>query len=93
MNVEELKKKLADEGFIHIFEWVDEPGIEYPSHKHQDKVSMYILSGGLTFQFSDGEVVLKEGDRFDVIPGKEHTAEVGADGCRYLVGEMIEGDS
>ena len=36
---------------------------------------------------------LKKGDRFDVIPGKSHTAQVGPNGCRYVVGEMIKGDS
>lgn len=93
MNVEELKQKLTGEGFLHIYEWYDEPGTEYPAHAHAGEVAMYILDGGLTFWFGDEEVALSEGDRFNVPVGKEHTAKVGPQGCRFLVGEMIEGDS
>jgi quercetin dioxygenase-like cupin family protein len=93
MDKEHLKHKLTDEGFPHVYEWHDDAGTKYPAHAHKDKVSMYILGGGLMFQFGDEEVNLKEGDRFDVPPGKEHTAVVGANGCDFLVGEMIDGDS
>ncbi|MBP7741338.1 MAG: cupin domain-containing protein [Candidatus Pacebacteria bacterium] len=93
MSKELLKQKLAEEGFPHIYEWTDEPGTDYPAHAHKGKVSMYILSGGLTFWFGSEEVVLKERDRLDVPVGKEHTAKVGEAGCTFLVGEMLEGDS
>lgn len=93
MNIEDLKIKLKEEGFVHIFEWNDKPGEIYEPHSHKDKVSMYILDGGLVMQIGDEEVVLKKGDRYNVPVGKEHTAEVGPEGCHYLVGEMIEGDS
>lgn len=93
MDKELLKKKLADEGFPHIYEWHDESGTEYPVHSHEGSVSMYILKGELTFWFGEEKKVLKEGDRFDVPVGKEHTAKVGEYGCTFLVGEMIEGDS
>jgi quercetin dioxygenase-like cupin family protein len=93
MDKELLKQKLADEGLPHIYEWHDEPGTDYPSHAHKGAVAMYILDGGLTFWFGEEIVVLKEGDRFDVPVGKEHMAKVGENGCTFLVGEMIEGDS
>ena len=88
-----LKRKLTEEGFHHIYGWHDEPHVEYPAHAHKDKVSMYILAGSLTLRFGNEEIILKKGDRFDVPPGKEHTALVGPTGCDFLVGEMIEGDS
>lgn len=93
MDTVQLKETLAQEGFPHIYEWHDEPGVEYPAHAHKGKVSIYILNGGLTFWFSTEEVTLQQGDRFDVPVGKKHTAKVGPDGCTFLVGEMIEGDS
>lgn len=93
MNIEDCCKQLESEGFKHVYEWTDEPGTVYPSHAHQDAVSMYITTGGLTFTFPDKTVSLKEGNRFDVPPGKDHTAIVGPAGCSYVVGEMIEGDS
>jgi quercetin dioxygenase-like cupin family protein len=93
MNTEELKQKLTDEGFVHVFDWTDAPGTEYAAHSHKGQVSMYIMSGGLTFHFGDEVVALVAGERFDVPVGKEHVATVGPEGCTYIVGEMIEGDS
>ncbi len=93
MTTEEYKNKLKEEGFVHIYEWTDEPGTAYAKHAHQDKVAMFILFGGLTFQFPDQEKALVAGDRFDVPPALEHTALVGPEGCVYVVGEVIEGDS
>lgn len=93
MQKEELKKKLQKEGFVHIYEWHDDSGVEYPEHHHNGKVSMYILNGGVTFWFDDKEMTITKGDRFDVPIGETHTAKVGKDGCDFLVGEMIKGDS
>jgi len=88
-----LKQQLEKDGFKHIYEWKDEAGTNYPPHKHKDKVTLYIVDGGLTFYFDKQAVEVKKGERFNVPPGKEHTAKVGPDGCFYVVGEMIEGDS
>ena len=93
MGKEELIQKLKSEGFPHVYEWTDAPGTEYSAHAHTGAVSMYILKGGLTFWFGEEVVSLTAGDRFDVPIGKAHTAKVGEDGCTFLVGEMIEGDS
>lgn len=93
MNNDLLKKQLLDAGFKHVYEWHDRPGTDYPAHKHKDKVTLYIVDGGLSL-FINGEAIeLKKGDKFDVPVGKEHTAKVGELGCSYIVGEMIEGDS
>jgi quercetin dioxygenase-like cupin family protein len=93
MDKELLKQQLSQEGFPFIYEWSDEAGAEYPKHAHIGKVFMFILEGGLTLWFDDGEITLKFGDQFDVPVGRNHTAKVGTEGCTYLVGEMIEGDS
>lgn len=93
MNNDSIKKQLESEGFKHIYEWHDEPGVEYPSHRHKDKVTLYVIDGGLSFSVDDKVTELKEGDRFDVPPGNEHTAKVGTEGCSYIVGEVIDGDS
>jgi mannose-6-phosphate isomerase-like protein (cupin superfamily) len=85
---------LKSEGFAHIYEWHDEPDIKYPSHAHKGNVTLCIERGEVTFHFSDDTIhVVKAGERFDVPVGLEHTAVVGSDGCEYVVGEMIEGDS
>jgi len=88
-----IKQQLLDEGFKNVYEWRDEPGTDYAAHQHKDKVSLYIVDGGLSLFIDNKTVELKRGDRFDVPPGKQHTAKVGKEGCVYVVGEMIEGDS
>ena len=93
MNKEALKEKLLKEGFVNVYEWHDEPGVEYRSHSHKGAVAFYILEGSVSFRFRDKEVELKSGNRIDVPVGEEHSARVGSDGCTFLVGEMIEGDS
>ncbi len=93
MNIDLLKQKLTEEGFQHIYEWKDGPDTKYPAHTHKGEVAIYILSGGVTFNFGTKEVTLKNGDRFDVPVGEVHSAKVGPNGCHFLVGEMIRDDS
>ena len=83
---------LKDRGFVHVYEWKDEPGMKYEEHAHQGKVSLYIISGSVSFS-GDFDKTLITGDRFDVPIGAKHSAIVGPDGCEYIVGEEIEGDS
>lgn len=90
-----MKEKVIEEFkkiYPSVFEWKDEPGFVYPSHHHKGKVSMYIVSGQVTFT-SGIDKTLKAGDFFDPPVGVEHTAVVGPDGCEYIVGEEIEGDA
>ncbi|MEK7505673.1 MAG: cupin domain-containing protein [Patescibacteria group bacterium] len=86
-------EKLEKEGFKYVFEWTDAPGTEYPSHSHKDKVSIYVVSGSIDFNVEGNKITVDKGSRFNVPPGKEHTAKVGAYGCSFVVGEMIKGDS
>ncbi len=77
-----------------MYEWHDEPNTEYTKHSHKGKVTLFILSGDVTFHFSDStSKTISSGQRFDVPVGLEHEAVVGLNGCDYIVGEMIEGDS
>lgn len=92
-DIPSLKQQLTEEGFVHIFEWKDLPNTVYEEHLHKGAVTMYLLEGGLTLNLGNEEILLKEGDRFDVPIGKNHKALVSPQGCHYLVGEMIRGDS
>jgi quercetin dioxygenase-like cupin family protein len=92
MNTDELKKKLKDEGFGHVYEWHDEPNTKYEEHAHKGKVSIYVTRGSATFS-GDFNVTVKAGERFDVPVGAKHSAVVGPEGCDWVVGEEIEGDS
>jgi predicted nucleotidyltransferase len=84
--------KLKEEGFSHVFDWHDEPNTEYPEHSHKGKVSFYVLKGSVTFS-GEINITVNSGERFDVPVGVKHSAIVGPDGCDWVVGEEIEGDS
>ena len=84
---------LEKEGFAYVYEWQDKPGTVYPSHQHQDKVTIFITEGSLELVIGGGLHKLRPGDRFDIPPQTEHSATVGPAGCQYVVGEMVEGDS
>lgn len=86
------REALTSRGYERMYDWSDAPGVVYPPHAHTGKVTLCIVSGSVTF--SGGfEKTLVAGDIFDVPVGVLHTATVGADGCTYVVGEEIEGDS
>ena len=92
MSPDQLKQKLIDEGFSHVYEWRDEPSTMYPEHSHEGKVSFYITRGFVKFS-GDINVSVKAGERFDVPVGAKHSAIIGPEGCDWIVGEEIEGDS
>jgi quercetin dioxygenase-like cupin family protein len=89
MNIKEVFKS---QGFANIYDWHDEPGKIYEEHSHQGKVSLYIVDGSITFSGGINKTVLAK-EIFDVPIGVVHSAIVGPNGCNYIVGEEIKGDS
>ena len=93
MDTELIKQQLKEQGFVHIYEWTDEPNTEYPEHSHKGKVTFYIVDGTILMNVDGIHISLRKGDKYDVPVGIPHTAKVGIDGCSFIVGEEIEGDS
>lgn len=85
-----LKSILTTE-FPIVYEWYDEPNTKYPEHNHQGKVSFYIIDGSVTFTSGIDQIV-SQYQRIDVPVGVKHTAVVGLEGCRYIVGQESEDD-
>jgi len=92
MDIETLKSKLREEDFAHVYEWSDKGNTKYPEHFHKGKVSFYITRGSVTFT-GDIHKTIKAGERFDVPLGVRHSAIIGPEGCDWVVGEEIKGDS
>lgn len=86
-------QKFEDENFASVYEWQDAPGTVYEEHVHQGKVSLFVTDGSITFDFSGEKREIKAGERFDVPPGKLHSAIVGPQGWIAIIGEEIAGDS
>ena len=87
MDEQSLAKKLRDEGFGHTYVWQDGPNAHYPDHTHAVETAHIVLTGEMTLTM-DGEAhTYRVGDRCDVPAGAVHSARMGPQGCRYLIGE------
>ena len=85
------EKKIVDllmkEGFPVVYVWEDLPGSYYPDHTHDYYSAHVILSGEMKVKAGGKEYTFKKGDRFDVEKGEKHSAKIGPDGCKYIIGE------
>lgn len=82
-----LREQLQAEGFSHTFVWWDGPGKSYPDHTHAGNTAHIILDGEITLTFNGQAQTCHAGDRCDVPAGTVHSARVGPQGCRYVIGE------
>ena len=87
MNERELAQKLKQEGFSHTYVWQDGAGTHYPNHTHDVETAHIILSGEMTLTTNGHTETYGAGSRCDVPAGVVHSAKMGPNGCRYLIGE------
>lgn len=93
INSQDRINLLKQEGFAHVYEWTDKPNTEYSEHSHKGKVSFYITKGNILMNIDGIHTMVRTGDRMNVPVGVPHTAKVGPEGCTFVVGEEIKGDS
>jgi quercetin dioxygenase-like cupin family protein len=87
MPEEEFRTQLENEGFSDIRVRTDGPDTIYKIHTHPVTVAHIILSGHIRLVM-DGEVhLLHPGDRLDVPAHVPHEAEIGGEGCTYMIGD------
>lgn len=82
-----LEQQLHREGFRHTYVWSDGPGAYYSDHTHGSETAHVILDGEMTLSMEGRSVCYRMGDRVDVPAGAVHSARMGPEGCRYLIGE------
>ncbi len=87
MDEKQLAAKLGVEGFSHTYTWQDGPGAHYPDHTHLLETAHVILTGEMTLVIGGRATIYRPGDRCDVPAGTVHSACMGPEGCRYLIGE------
>lgn len=83
----QLRKGLEAEGFLDTFVWQDRPNAFYPDHTHAGLTAHIILDGEMTLTMNSESHTYAVGERCDVPAGATHSARMGPQGCRYLVGE------
>jgi quercetin dioxygenase-like cupin family protein len=87
MDEKEITLLLQREGYDHTFVWEDRPNAYYPEHIHNTETAHIILSGQMTLTVYGRETTYLAGERCDVAAGAVHSARMGPEGCRYLIGE------
>jgi mannose-6-phosphate isomerase-like protein (cupin superfamily) len=87
MDQRKLESQLLSEGFSHTYVWQDGPHTFYPDHTHAGLTAHIILDGEITLTMGGVSKTYRVGDRCDVPAGAVHSARMGPQGCRYLIGE------
>ena len=87
MDEDKLAQTLGREGFRHTYVWQDAPNASYPDHTHATETAHVILSGEMTLTLGAESRTYHAGQRCDVPAGTVHSARMGPNGCRYLIGE------
>jgi len=83
-----FEQQLRQEGFRHVFTWQDGPGAFYPDHTHPVDTAHVILDGEMTLTCGGTSNTCTAGERPPDVPaGAVHSARMGPQGCRYVVGE------
>jgi len=87
MNEGDLARQLKKEGYGHTYVWQDAPNAFYPEHTHAIETAHVILQGEMTLAMDGRTRTYRTGERCDVSAGTAHSAKMGPQGCRYLIGE------
>ena len=87
MDEHEISAQLEREGFSLIYVWEDGPATHYPEHTHRTETAHVILRGEMTLTMDGTSKTYLAGDRCDVPSGAVHSALMGPQGCRYVIGE------
>lgn len=79
---------LEKEGFTSISEWQHEPGEILAERSHGDKASYLITDGSMKFVIDGLAKQISAGQRLNVPSSTPYSAEAGAEGVIYIMGEM-----
>ena len=80
--------QLRAEGFRHVYVWQDGPNAFYSDHTHAVDTAHIILEGEMTLTCGGTTRTFVAGERPPDVPaGAVHSARMGPQGCRYLIGE------
>lgn len=89
MLEEQYRNQLEKDGFSGIRVHTDGPDTIYRPHSHPNTVAHIILSGHMRLVLKGEVQLLNPGDRWDIPAGVEHEAEIGGEGCTYMMGEAV----
>jgi len=82
----DLGGRLGREGF-DVVVWTDAPSTHYAAHAHASDEVIWVVDGAIEFHAGGSAFRLGPGDRLILPAGTRHTADAGARGATYLIGE------
>jgi len=80
-------EKLKSEGFERVYAWEDPPRAYHSNHTHPTETAHIVVKGRIDIVLYGKTHRLEKDDRLDVPANEVHSARVGKDGCRYIIGE------
>ena len=86
-DLKSLESQLHSEGFLRTYVWQDRPNAFYADHTHAAETAHVILEGEMTLTQNGSTHTYGAGERCDVPAGAVHSARMGPQDCRYLIGE------
>jgi hypothetical protein len=86
MTEDEAREQLQQEGFKNISIFNDMPNKFYPDHAHMAYTAHIVLDGEITLEWNGTKKTYKKEERFDIDKSDIHSATMGPEGCRYMVG-------
>jgi hypothetical protein len=82
------EQQLREEGFRRVYVWEDGPNASYPDHTHPADTAHIILEGEMTLTCAGATGTYSAGERPPDVPAAAvHSARMGPQGCRYVIGE------
>ena len=87
MDENSFAKQLRAEGFARTYAWPDDPHAFYPDHTHVSDTAHIILTGEMSLTINGQTRTYRSGERCNVTAGTTHSARIGPQRCRYLIGE------
>lgn len=87
MRERDLVRQLVNERFGYTYVWEDGANAFYPEHTHETATAHIILRGEMTLTMNSETQTYRAGERCDMPAGAVHSAKMGPQGCRYLIGE------
>jgi quercetin dioxygenase-like cupin family protein len=88
MMTPNIEKDLQKEGYS-LHSWSNGPDFWYPVHAHPYHKIIVVMKGSITFYLPNEkrEVAMMTGERLELPPHTEHSAQVGPEGVECLEGQ------
>jgi hypothetical protein len=91
MNEHEIIEQLKSDGYQKVYVWDAKPGEVDSEHQHDFDVLLVVLEGHIQITSYVGDAVIstshQRGAHINIHKDTPHSANVGPDGCRYIVAE------